>query len=74
MASTIIKRAIGAGAGLALSFGIGLAGAVPAEARRRPSGTSVAQCESGGNWKINTGNGFLRWRAVRCGHLEGVRG
>ena len=57
MASTIITRAIGVGAGLALSLGIGLSGVVPAEAA--PSvWDKVAQCESGGNWKINTGNGF----------------
>ena len=23
-----------------------------------PSGTQLAQCESGGNWAINTGNGY----------------
>jgi nucleoid-associated protein YgaU len=57
VASTIIRRAIGAGAGLALSLGIGLAGAVPAEAAASVW-DKVAQCESGGNWKINTGNGF----------------
>lgn len=57
MASTIIRRAIGAGAGLALSLGIGLSGAVPAEAATSVW-DKVAQCESGGNWKINTGNGF----------------
>jgi nucleoid-associated protein YgaU len=55
--STIITRAVGVGAGLALSFGIGLAGAVPAEAASSVW-DKVAQCESGGNWKINTGNGF----------------
>jgi len=55
--STIITRAVGVGAGLALSFGIGLAGAVPAEAATSVW-DKVAQCESGGNWKINTGNGF----------------
>jgi resuscitation-promoting factor RpfA len=57
VASTIIRRAIGAGAGLALSLGIGLSGAVPAEAATSVW-DKVAQCESGGNWKINTGNGF----------------
>jgi len=57
VASTIIRRAIGAGAGLALSLGIGFSGAVPAEAATSVW-DKVAQCESGGNWKINTGNGF----------------
>jgi len=56
--STIVKRALGVGAGLALSFGIGLVGAAPAEAATTTAWDRVAQCESGGNWKINTGNGF----------------
>jgi len=56
--STIIKRAIGVVAALALSSGIGLAGATPAEAAATDVWDRVAQCESGGNWKINTGNGF----------------
>ena len=25
----------------------------------------IAQCESGGNWAINTGNGYWLWRALR---------
>ena len=58
MRSTIVKRALGVGAGLALSFGIGLVGAAPAEAATTTAWDRVAQCESGGNWKINTGNGF----------------
>lgn len=53
----MIKRAIGIGAGLALSLGIGLAGALPADGATSVW-DKVAQCESGGNWKINTGNGF----------------
>jgi len=56
--STIAKRAFGVGAGLALSFEIGLVGAAPAEAATTTVWDRVAQCESGGNWKINTGNGF----------------
>jgi resuscitation-promoting factor RpfA len=55
--STIIKRAVGVGAALALSSGIGLVGATPAEAAPTVW-DRVAQCESGGNWKINTGNGY----------------
>jgi resuscitation-promoting factor RpfA len=55
--STIIKRAVGVGAALALSSGIGLVGAAPAEAAPTVW-DRVAQCESGGNWKINTGNGY----------------
>ncbi|GAA1397567.1 transglycosylase family protein [Luteococcus peritonei] len=44
-------------AATALSAGVGLATAAPAEA----AGTvwdRVAKCESGGNWSINTGNGY----------------
>jgi LysM repeat protein len=52
-----IKRALGAIAASALAFGIGAAGAVPAEAAPTVW-DKVAQCESGGNWKINTGNGY----------------
>ena len=58
MTSTIIKRAVGAGAALALSCGIGLSGAAPAEAATTTVWDRVAKCESGGNWKINTGNGY----------------
>jgi resuscitation-promoting factor RpfA len=55
---TVIKRAVGLGAALALSCGIGLVGVAPAEAAETTVWDRVAQCESGGNWKINTGNGF----------------
>jgi hypothetical protein len=55
---TVIKRAVGRGAALALSSGIGLVGVAPAEAAATTVWDRVAQCESGGNWKINTGNGF----------------
>ena len=55
--SRIIRRVVGIAATIALSAGLGLATASPADA-----GTTVwdkvATCESGGNWKINTGNGF----------------
>ena len=58
MTFTLIKRAVGLGAALALSSGIGLVGVAPAEAAATTVWDRVAQCESGGNWKINTGNGF----------------
>ena len=58
MTFTVIKRAVGLGAALALSSGIGLVGVKPAEAAATTVWDRVAQCESGGNWKINTGNGF----------------
>ncbi|MEL4504833.1 transglycosylase family protein [Luteococcus sp. H138] len=44
-------------AATAMSAGVGIGAAAPAQA----AGTvwdRVAQCESGGNWSINTGNGF----------------
>jgi nucleoid-associated protein YgaU len=56
--STIIMRAVGVCAALALSSGTGLVTATPAEAAATTVWDRVAQCESGGNWKINTGNGF----------------
>ena len=33
----------------------------------------LAQCESGGNWSINTGNGYYGGRAVLPGDLACVR-
>ena len=58
LTSTIIKRAVGVSAAVALSCGIGLAGVAPAEAATTSVWDRVAKCESGGNWKINTGNGY----------------
>lgn len=55
--SKFVQRFVGAAAAAALSLGFGMASTAPAE-----GATSVwdrvAQCESGGNWRINTGNGF----------------
>jgi hypothetical protein len=58
LTSTIIKRAVGVSAALVLPCGVGLAGAAPAEAATTTVWDRVAKCESGGNWKINTGNGY----------------
>ncbi|HEX8508500.1 MAG TPA: transglycosylase family protein [Propionibacteriaceae bacterium] len=55
--SKFVQRLVGVVAAAALSVGIGGAAAAPAQA----AGTvwdRVAKCESGGNWKINTGNGY----------------
>ncbi len=55
--STIAKRLVGVIASLALALGFTSLAAAPATA----AGTvwdRVARCESGGNWKINTGNGY----------------
>ncbi|MGI8717774.1 MAG: transglycosylase family protein, partial [Lapillicoccus sp.] len=54
--STVKARVLGIGvAGIATIAG-GLATASPASAGS--VWDSVAACESGGNWSINTGNGF----------------
>ncbi len=53
--SKITKRVVGAGAAVALGAGIGLMTSAPANA---DTWDRVAQCESGGNWSTNTGNGF----------------
>jgi LysM repeat protein len=53
----LVQRLLGLVAAVALSIGIGAVGSAPASA----AGTvwdRVAKCESGGNWKINTGNGY----------------
>jgi resuscitation-promoting factor RpfA len=57
LASTLIKRLVGVSASLALAAGLMAGAPTPAEG----AGTvwdKVAQCESSGNWKINTGNGY----------------
>lgn len=37
---------------------LGVVSVVPAEASQASVWTRLAQCESGGNWHINTGNGY----------------
>ncbi len=57
LTSTIIKRVVGIAAGLALAIGLSFGAAAPAHGAKTVW-DKVAQCESGGNWKINTGNGY----------------
>lgn len=57
MASKIVQRTVGVVAAAALSVGVGAATAAPAEAASTVW-DRVAKCESGGNWRINTGNGY----------------
>lgn len=57
LTSTIIKRLIGVIAAVALAVGISAVSSAPASAARTVW-DRVAACESGGNWKINTGNGY----------------
>lgn len=45
-------------ASLALVGGAAAAGAVPANAASTATWDALAQCESTGNWSINTGNGY----------------
>ncbi|MFE2726460.1 transglycosylase family protein [Kitasatospora sp. NPDC059327] len=61
--STVTKRnrvrmAVVAGAAVAALPVAGLVTATSASAASVPTWDAVAQCESGGNWAINTGNGF----------------
>ncbi|MEW1982133.1 resuscitation-promoting factor Rpf [Citricoccus sp. NPDC079358] len=55
---TIIRRSAAGLAGVAVA-GAGLTAlSAPATAAPASSWDSLAQCESGGNWSINTGNGY----------------
>jgi resuscitation-promoting factor RpfA len=53
---TAFRRVIGVLAALALAVGISAGAAAPAYGAS--VWDKVAKCESGGNWKINTGNGY----------------
>ncbi len=41
----------------------------PRQRRQRVDWDAIAQCESGGNWVANTGNGYLRRPAVQAGDV-----
>ncbi|MEU9041574.1 MULTISPECIES: transglycosylase family protein [unclassified Kitasatospora] len=53
-----VRMAVVAGAAAAALPVVGLVTATSASAAPASAWDSVAQCESGGNWSINTGNGF----------------
>ncbi|MDH6707893.1 LysM repeat protein [Kitasatospora sp. MAA19] len=53
-----VRMAVVAGAAVAALPVAGLVTATPASAATTSAWDSVAQCESGGNWSISTGNGF----------------
>ena len=55
--SLLLKRLIGVLAAVALALGIS-AVATPSASAASTVWDKVAKCESGGNWKINTGNGY----------------
>jgi nucleoid-associated protein YgaU len=56
MFTSLRSKIVGATAAVALAAGIGAATAAPADAAT--VWDRVAQCESGGRWHINTGNGY----------------
>ncbi|HEX6446802.1 MAG TPA: transglycosylase family protein [Streptosporangiales bacterium] len=56
MGRVAVKAATVASAGVALP--VLALGSVPAHAATGSTWDRLAQCESGGNWQINTGNGF----------------
>ena len=59
MTMTKISRNVRRGIAVAAISGAGLAlTAVPSQAADASTWDALAQCESGGNWNINTGNGF----------------
>ena len=53
----VLRRLIGVVAAVALVLGMSFGAAKPAEAKGNVW-NRVAKCESGGRWKINTGNGY----------------
>ncbi|MEV7773693.1 transglycosylase family protein [Kitasatospora sp. NPDC086791] len=53
-----VRMAVVAGAAAAALPVVGLVTATSASAAPESAWDAVAQCESGGNWSINTGNGF----------------
>ena len=53
-----MRRLVGILAALALAIGMVAAASPPAGAAKRSVWDRVARCESGGNWKISTGNGY----------------
>ena len=57
--TTMLRRLIGILAVVALVAGMSFGAAKPAEAKSMGKvWNRVAKCESGGRWKINTGNGY----------------
>ena len=57
LTSTLMKRFVGVLASLALALGL-VSLATPPASAASTVWDKVARCESGGNWKINTGNGY----------------
>ena len=57
LTSTLMKRLVGVLASLALALGL-VSLATPPASAASTVWDKVARCESGGNWKINTGNGY----------------
>ncbi len=55
MSSSLLRRAVLTTGVTAVALGLA---AGPATAAAPNDWDAVAQCESGGNWSINTGNGY----------------
>ena len=56
---TLLRRVVGVLVAVALTLGLAALASAPAEAARKKTvWDKVAACESGGRWKINTGNGY----------------
>ena len=57
----------------AVAIGAPFAVAGTANAAPDSAWDKLAQCESGGNWKINTGNGYSGGLQFNPTHLAGLR-
>jgi resuscitation-promoting factor RpfA len=55
----VYRRSVSVTLAIAAAFGAALVAAAPAQAAPRSVWDRVAECESSGNWSINTGNGYF---------------
>jgi hypothetical protein len=72
MSARSILRAVVAGVAVASLGAVGLA--TPAQAASDETWNRLAQCESGGNWHINTGNGYYGGLQFSLGSWYAVGG
>ena len=69
-----IRRGAAAIAGLALAGGAMVMTVAPANAAGTGTWDALAKCESGGNWSINTGNGYYGAYQFAAGTWLGIGG
>lgn len=69
-----MKSAGTAVVGVLLAAGGAAISAAPASAANNTVWDRVAQCESGGNWRINTGNGYYGGLQFNAGTWRGYGG